>query len=359
MLLRHLSLPAILLLTACGGGSSSPTVDPTPATPDTPATIDDINDGFGQNLDQPTTPVTTDPNTPAAPIEDIEISLQDQTVIVTPKRRDATDGTDGRVDIAFSERVSQLEDLDFEITYEGIDLRATGSDDGTITVTLDGVERVLTPGNDGIYRASGDAGTFVDRRFKNSLDVETVLFNFSDSEFKREGFLAVGVESTLDDVNDQTGTAQYRGLLEVRINTGRTLEGNGTNGARGESLSGFGAGDLFVDFGSDTVRGDFTVTDVSDRTLEDRQTAAEGNAFPRLRVLLDESTIADGGFGGTANITLVDGEAFGNTEATVTDGAYSGGFFGDDAISAGGQVSGLIQNGDDTYTLQGAFATNR
>lgn len=337
MLLRQLSLPALLLLTACGGGGGPTTEE---------IDLKEDNELADDALDTPTDVVPIedlvaddddDDDTPPPPTA-VTFEINDRPVIVTRLRQEGSETS-----IPDADQIAVLDELSLEATFNV---------DGTVTLTSGGesVTVTLNEADGNFTGTNGEVFGFLNRRYQRSVGVETVLFNFNDNEFQREGFLVIGDDATVEEVNAQTGVATYRGLMSVRINTNADLEGNST-----ESLNGNGGGRLIVNFDDDTVSGAFNVSDPT----RGRETPAEGNGFPRIRVNLEESSIADGAFGGDVNLVFRDDEAFGNPDVAFSDGSYTGSFYGDEAISAGGQMSGLLQNGDDTYAVQGAFATNR
>jgi len=371
MLMRPLTLTAILLLSACASGSSVGD-DTTPNGNDTPVTDgntgnsggdgntggnggdggtgggsdgDGSTDGDGSSGGDGGTGSGSDgdgfPATDVVPISsegfataDKTIGFTGQTFTITDMKFNATpkDGTGTRQPVSATGEMS-----------------ASYNADGTVTLTYDGESITLTETEDGDFAgANGDLIGFYQRVYNRSEGVETTFFNFNDDETKRDGFLVVGFDTHPSEVAELTGTAAYNGQLNLRIATGPNLyEEDGI-------YNGAGPGSLIANFENGTIVGDFNVSDPL--VTGDATPGAED--FPNATVRLRKTDILENGFDGDLEVTFADG-GFGNTTLTLEDGTYNGRFYGEDGISVGGQVSGTVTGGDDTYVLQGGFSANR
>lgn len=338
----YLTVPAFVLLSACGGGGGggSNAVQQTPEEvvqgqdgSDT-ATQDEIDNAVieeeqNQTSGEDTTPVVA---------EDVEQVFTNENLIVTD-RTVATQSA--RVPVAGTE--------DFTLTF---------NTDGSITLAFDGQTVELGDADgDGNFNGTINQGTddelFGFLRFRHTAgDVQTAVVNINDATTRREGNVVIGVPTSAAVANGLTGTATYEGIMNARI-TGRNQ-----TPVNDEDLppifDGRGGGTVTADFDANTISGQFDLTEPG----AGKFTEATADQFPRTLVELNETSISDGAFDGTVSVTFRDGGGLGNPALAFESGTYEGDLYGDTGGSVGGQFIGTVENGADTYVMQGAFAAD-
>ncbi len=227
----------------------------------------------------------------------------------------------------------------------GQTVRLTFEDDDTATLIV-GTQRYTLAFNESTldYRTESDT-TFVSLspiRTAESGTVETsylAVFDLENGAGDNTGYLTYGVDTNPNEVDARTGQATYTGNIQILAR--QFDDDNGTNT--------YGVGDgiivLTASFDQDTVSGAFGISN--------RDSFEGGLTIPNAEFVFDETDIDWNAFEGNwraNNDSLPDG-------MTLTEGEYEGRFYGVDAISAGGTLTGMIEveDEDNAIYLEGGF----
>ncbi len=324
----YLTVPAFVLLAACGGGSGgSVEQDPPRETAEVSEEEIENNDALDEVVEEN----EETPTTPTVPAVPENFTLANQNVIFTER-------------LPVGQRMPEAATETFELTL---------NTDGTATLTKGALSVVMSADANGIFTgtvgqgvADEEFGGFFDPRFQAG-DVGTALIIATDFTTRTEAFVPVGTPTGAAAANALTGVATYRGLMNARI-TGP----NAT--AFPEPINGLGGGRLTFDFDAGTVEGRFDLRDPNNNFDE----IALDDEFPRILVELNSSSITDGAFNGTAAVTFKDGGGLWNPALAASgDGTFSANLFGDTGGSAGGTVVSTLDNNGEDFVFQGGFAT--
>lgn len=331
MVLRFLSCSAIALLAACGGGSGGGDMVEDVTARDIVTSTDGASEASEREIEDAIIAIESQRENDSndATVSDLPsetFTISDQTFIITEK-------------VAFADRVPTLREQNIQATYNG---------DGTITLSQGGNAVVLTTDSRGNFTGTdGDVSGFLRRRYQGADGIDLAFFNFNDATLRREGFVIIGNTTPSSALADLGGTATYTGEINARI--------TGPGDTRPEQYDGIGGGRLEINFDEGAVSGSFNLTDPNAGLFK----PAAIDQFPRISVELEQSDITAGTFGGVATVDFKDGGGFGNPDLALNnDGTYTGNFYGDAGQSAGGLVSGTIENAGETFVLQGAFAVD-
>lgn len=210
------------------------------------------------------------------------------------------------------------------------------SDGEKATVVIAGEPYVLDWQNNGFF-ALQDSTNIVEvfplgDRYDEAEIVE--VFAIIDDKLSTS-HIVIGFDTDPVEVSAVSGTAEMNGQIFM---TAR----NGFN-------DGFGGGPatLNVDFDAMTISGDFT--------LINRDLTNSDFAVPTTSYRFQEADIVGNGFAGDVALTS------GDLEGTLTDATYEGRFYGQDAPSAGGQISAtvILKDADQPTFIEGAFVATR
>lgn len=205
-----------------------------------------------------------------------------------------------------------------------------------VTVVIAGEPYILDVQDGGYYALENSDDIVEVTRLGDQYDEAEIVEVFSvvDDQLNTSSFV-IGFDTDPAQVAAASGRAEMNGTIFV---TAR----NGYN-------DGFGVGDatLNVDFENTSVSGDFT--------LINRDLNASDFAIPETSFAFEPAPITANGFSG--DITLTDGDIGGD----LADAFYSGRFYGENAPTAGGQISATVDvDGEDQLTfIEGAFIATR
>lgn len=201
------------------------------------------------------------------------------------------------------------------------DIRIEGlSGSGPITVMLEGETYVLErdPNNTTFASFREDDVTIQLRTVVVASDYAFGLSLFGlDGDTLNSGRFVAGYDTNPADLARVAGTADFNGGMAVALRNGFDL------------AAGNGDITLTVDFDANTISGTGTLIDLNDAN-------ADFN-FDPIAVSFDTTKYSGNGFTGTISAPADD------IDGTLTDATYSGRFYGPDAESAGGQITGLIE----------------
>lgn len=205
-----------------------------------------------------------------------------------------------------------------------------GTDD--VAITIDGVTYRLPSVGGGVFELIDGDDIVVVARLGDPLPEAEIIEVFSviDNRLNASN-VVIGFDTDPAEVAARAGTATLTGQIFV---TAR----NGFN-------DGFGAGDvsLTADFDRNRVSGTFNVSDLD---LD-----ASDFAIPDAAFTLNSTPISGNGFAGTIS------QVSGDLDGTLREAGYAGRFFGQDAPTAGGQISAIVDvdTSDFPTLIEGAF----
>lgn len=205
--------------------------------------------------------------------------------------------------------------------------------DNAITIEIDGETFVMAANPDDQDEVVfEDATNFVALELFDEVIGASAFESFAvlDGELN-ESYLVLGFDTDPADIAVQEGTATYRGPVAVNLR-------------RDAFFDAFGSGEieLVTNFDSNTIGGTATVSD-------DNLGNADFN-FETITLTLENTPINANGFAGDISVQA------GDINGELVSGGYEGRFFGEEAVSTGGNLYGRIDvDSSDTDTFVNGY----